>query len=155
MPPSARLVALVIAGALCGMARAERSRALVVVVAKASKVKSLSKAELRRCFSGDAVVVNDVRLIPFNFAPGLPERLAFDRGVLGLSPEEVGRYWVDRKIRGERQAPRALPGAPTILRIVVHFPGAIGYVPADQVTDDVAVVQIEGLALTAVDAPLR
>lgn len=134
-------------GSVARVAHADRvPRALVVVVAKGSTVSRMSHAELKRCFSGDPVVIDGERLVPFNLPPGSAERLTFDRLVLGMSAERVGRFWVDRKIRGESQAPRALPSALYVMKIVAKFPGAIGYVAADQVTADVRVVSIDGTA---------
>lgn len=130
------------------------SQAVVVVVAKGSKIKSLTRGELRRCFSGDALVVNDNRLIPFNSPPGSVERIAFDRFVLGMSPDQAGRFWVDRKIRGQSPAPRALPSALHVTKIVAKFPSAISYVRADHLTDDVQVVAIDGVLPTAAGYPI-
>jgi hypothetical protein len=130
-------------------------RPIVVVVAKSSKITGLSMAELRRCFSGDPVVVADQRLMPFNYPPGSAERIAFDRAVLEMSPEEVGRFWVDRKIRGQGLAPRALPSATYVMKIVAKFPGAIGYLPADQLTADVQAISIEGASPGSPDYPIK
>jgi hypothetical protein len=149
------LLALIATAVLCASSSAigDKPRTLVVIVAKGSKVTGLSRAELRRAFSGDAVVVSGDRLVPFNFSPGSPERIAFDRSILGLSPEDVGRFWVDRKIRGESQPPRALANASLVVRIVARFPGAIGYVPTDQVTDDVVAVAVDGVPPSSPDYP--
>jgi hypothetical protein len=149
---------LVIVVASVGISRSAISdtppRALVVIVAKGSKIKSLTRAELRRCFSGDTLVVDDQRLIPFNFPTGSIERTTFDRYVLGLSPEQVGRLWVDRKIRGQSQAPRSLPSALHVVKIVAKFPSAISYIPIDQVTGDVAIVAIDGVLPSAAGYPI-
>lgn len=125
------------------------TRALAVIVAKGSKITALSSAELKRAFSGDAVVVDDQRLIPFNYPPGSTERVGFDRAVLDMSEAEVGRFWVDRKIRGEGEPPRALPTALHVHKIVARFPGAIGYLPLDQLTPDVVAIKIDGLLPSA------
>jgi hypothetical protein len=149
------LVLLLIVLGLDHRAIAEKPpRALVVVVAKGSKIKSLTRAELRRCFSGDSLVVDDERLVPFNYAPGTPERLAFDEVVLGMSGEQVGRFWVDRKIRGDSPAPRALPSVVYVTKLVARFPNAISYVPADQLTPDLAVVAIDGVLPTSSQYPI-
>ena len=132
-----------------------RPRSLVVVVAKGSKVTNLSRADLKRAFSGDTIVVNGERLVPFNYPAGTPERIAFDRVILGMSAEQVGRFWVDRKIRGESQAPRSLPSALHVTKIVAKFPSAISYVPADQVTADVVAVAIDGVLPTAAGYPIK
>ncbi|MBA3452233.1 MAG: hypothetical protein H0T42_03935 [Deltaproteobacteria bacterium] len=129
-------------------------RAVVVVVAKGSKIKSLTRAELRRCFSGDALVVHHARMIPFNSPPGSAERIAFDRFVLGMSPDQVGRLWVDRKIRGQSPAPRSLPSALHTTKIVAKFPSAISYVRVDHITADVDVVAIDGVLPTSSGYPI-
>ena len=120
-------------------------RTLVVVVAKTSKVTSLSRTELRRCFTGESVEVGDQRLAPFNYSPGMAERVAFDRAILDMSSDEVGRFWVDRKIRGQSQPPRAVGSAMYIQKLVARFPGAIGYLPSDQITPDLKVIPIDGV----------
>ncbi|MDQ3337335.1 MAG: hypothetical protein M4D80_19410 [Myxococcota bacterium] len=127
---------------------------LVVVVAKGSKIVNLTKADLRRCFSGESVEAGGQRLVPFNTTPSSVERVAFDRAILAMSPEQVGRYWVDRKIRGQGQPPRALPSAQYVAKIVAKFRGAIGYIPRSQLTSDVQVVTIDGVAPGAAGYPL-
>jgi len=117
---------------------------LVVVVAKDAKVTSLSRADLKRAFSGEATTAGGVRLVPFNLPPSSDERARFDRIILGMAPSAVGRYWVDRKIRGGSGAPRALPSATYVVKVVAKFPGAIGYLPASQVTSGVKVIAIDG-----------
>ena len=122
---------------------------LVVVVAKTSKITSLSKAELKRAFSGEPVTAGGARLVPFNLGPAAPERVHFDRAILGMSASAVGRYWVDRRIRGGSGAPRALPSGAYVVKVVAKFPGAIGYLPANQVTSAVKVIAIDGVSPTA------
>jgi hypothetical protein len=60
--------------------------------------------------------------------------------LLGMSPDEVGRYWIDRKVRGQSAAPRSLPSAAHVAKVAAKFPGAIGYLPADQLTSDIQAV---------------
>ncbi|TMQ06844.1 MAG: hypothetical protein E6J90_45095 [Deltaproteobacteria bacterium] len=121
---------------------------LVVVVGKGAGVTNLSRADLRRCFTGESVSAGGRTLIPFNASPSSPDRIGFDRAVLGMSPDEVGRYWVDRKIRGQSGAPRSLPSPAHIAKVAAKFPGAIGYLPADQLTADVQAVSVDGIAYT-------
>jgi hypothetical protein len=131
------LLLLTIVSIAARVARADTPlRSLVVVVAKGSKVTNLSRADLKRAFDGDGLVVNGDRLVPFNYPAGTPERIAFDRVILQMSPDEVGRYWVDRKI-------------------VAKFPSAISYVPADQMTSEVVAVSIDGVLPTAAGYPIK
>src|SRR5512141_2103674 len=113
---------LVLCALLAYAARASAEpKKLVVVVAKGSSLTSISKSDLKHCFMGDAISSGDKTLIPFNSEPRTAERAAFDRGVLGMSPDEVGRYWVDRKVRGQSGAPRSLPSLMHVQKVVAKF----------------------------------
>lgn len=127
---------------------------LVVVVAKGSSLTNLSRADLKRCFTGEPVSVDGKPLVPFNASPNTPERTAFDRAVLDMSPDEVGRYWIDRKVRGQSAAPRSLPSPAHIAKVAAKFPGAVGYLPADQMTSDIQPVSIDGVAYTDARYPI-
>jgi hypothetical protein len=133
--------------ALGGSAFADGKK-LVVVVAKGSSVTNISRSDLKRCFLGEPVSAGDKNLVPFNAAVGTPERSGFDKAVLGMTPDEVGRFWVDRKVRGQSAAPRSLPSPAHIAKVAAKFPSAIGYLPADQLTSDIQAVSIDGVAYT-------
>jgi hypothetical protein len=121
---------------------------LVVVVAKGSAVTNLSRSDLKRCFTSEPVSAGGETLIPFNAAPTTPDRAGFDQAVLGMTPEEVGRFWIDRKIRGQSGAPRSLPSAAHVAKVAAKFPHAIGYLPEDQLTSDIQAVTVDGVAYT-------
>lgn len=121
---------------------------LVVVVAKGSPLTNISRGDLKRCFLGESVSADGKPLVPFNAANNAPERVGFDRAVLGMSPDEVGRFWVDRKVRGQSGAPRALPSAAHMAKVAAKFPGAIGYLTEDQLTPDIQAVQVDGVPHT-------
>ena len=133
--------------AFAGTAYAERKK-LVVVVAKGSSITSISKSDLKHCFMGDSTSADGKTLVPFNAEPKTAERAGFDRGVLGMSPDEVGRYWVDRKVRGQSGAPRSLPSLMHVQKVVAKFPNAISYLPADQLTADVQPIKLDDIAYT-------
>lgn len=136
---------------LTGAALADRRVALVVVVAKESKVDSISLRQLRRIYNGD----NPSRAHrPFNCPARSQVRVAFDKKVLGLSPSAIGRYWIDRKIRGERGAPRSLQSSLQVAKIVARFPGAIGYMRADTMPSWVKPLKVAGKSYTDENYPL-
>jgi ABC-type phosphate transport system substrate-binding protein len=120
--------------ALCGSAIIGEARAagpLVVIVHGSVTQGSFSQGELsaifttrRRNYDGGQ------RVIPLNLPPGDEGRVTFDEKVLGMSPDEIARYWIDRKVRGGNAPPRHVPSAALIARLVEKLPGAIGYVPA-------------------------
>jgi hypothetical protein len=139
------MVALGIAAAT---AHAERKK-LVVVVAKGSSVTNISKIDLKRCFLGDPIAAGGKTLVPFNAEARTLERAGFDEAVLGMSPDETGRFWVDRKVRGQSGAPRSLPSMLYVIKVVAKFPAAISYVPVDQLTPDLQPVSIDGVVYTS------
>jgi len=138
----------VLAFTLTSHAAVADPKKLVVVVVKGSSLTNISKSDLKHCFMGESVSAGGKTLVPFNTEAKSPERSGFDRGVLGMSPDEVGRFWVDRKVRGQSAAPRSLPSIAHVVKVVAKFPGAIGYVPVDQVTTELQVVRLDGVAYT-------
>lgn len=141
-------------GLLTQAVHAGTSARLVVIVAKGSAIKNLSKSELKRTFLSDNVVIEGKKLVPFNFGLGTPERDGFDQSVLGMSGEVVHRFWVDRKIRGQSEAPRSLPSAAVVLKVITKFPGAIAYIPEQELTADVQPVNIDGVGYKQAAYPI-
>jgi hypothetical protein len=135
-----------------GLTRSTPARAanagLVLVVAKSSAVSNVTKAELNRLFSGDPIKLEGEAVVPFALAPSLAERRAFDRVVLGMGPDEVNKYWIDRRIRGQGNPPKSAPSPEVMAKVVASFPGAIGYLPAASLTPALKAVAIDGKAYT-------
>ncbi len=77
---------------------------------------------------------------PVNLPKRSDLREEFDESGLGLSPDEVDRYWIDQKIRDGKSPPRPLPSEGAVLRFVQSNKGAIGYVSADVAEGSVRVV---------------
>ena len=128
-------------------ARAQAARPLLVIVAQATGLTDISAALLRRAFEGyPAEYQPGKRLLPLNHPISSPERQRFDRAVLGLTPDEVGRFWVDQRIRSAGQPPRTLPSPELAVRVVLSFAGAITYTTADMVKPGLNVLKIDGQA---------
>jgi hypothetical protein len=126
-------------------ARADANPGLLVVVGNATGITDISLAMLRRAFQGEPALTPDgKRLVPLNHSVGSPERTLFDRNVLGLEPDEVGRFWINRRIRDEGLPPRTLPSPDLGVRVVASYPGAITYVNAKLVTAGVRVLRVDG-----------
>jgi ABC-type phosphate transport system substrate-binding protein len=132
------VVAAVVAGA---PASAQAPPSLAVIVHPGTPVKSLSGAELAAIFSGGIKYwKNGVSITIFNAPANTPPRTTFDSVVLNMTAEQVSRYWLDRRIRGEGTPPRQVPSPELAARLVAALPGAIGYVPEDKVGPNVKVV---------------
>jgi hypothetical protein len=121
---------------------------LVLVVAKDSPIGNVTRAELNRMFSGDALKIDGQPVVPFALAPTRPERRAFDQLVLGMSPDEANKYWIDRRIRGQGNPPKSAPSPEVLARVVASFPAAIGYLPAGALTAGLRAVAIDGKSYT-------
>jgi hypothetical protein len=128
---------------------------LTVVVAKNSKLRTLSLSDLRQLFTSQSVTGPDGRkLVPLNHPPLTRDRAGFDRVVLKMSPEQVGRFWIDQRIRGRRGPPRSVGNVTLLQRVVARLPGAIAYVRPAHVIDQVKTIRIEGKAHDEAGYPL-
>ena len=88
-------------------------------------------------------------------ATATDEREQFDRVVLGKSPDEMARYWIDRRIRGQSGAPKAVEPVDVYERVIAKLDGAIGYVHVNDIRGDVKVLRIDGKAPTDRGYPIR
>jgi hypothetical protein len=114
---------------------------IAVIVNKANSVTTLSHSDLRPIFQTTKTSWPDGQsIMAFTLPPEDPTRKGFDAAVLGLDPDRVARYWVDRKIRGGNAAPKSIGGSGTMLKIVGAKAEAIGFVLAKDVTGNVKVV---------------
>jgi len=145
------VTAIVSVGPVRSPAAVAAGGGLILVVGKDSPIGNVSRAELGRMFSGDAIRIDGQPVVPFAMAPNRPERHAFDQVVLGMSPDEVNKYWIDRRIRGQGNPPKSAPSPEVMVRVVASFPAAIGYVPAGALTAALKPVEIDGKPYTSRD----
>jgi len=104
---------------------------LLVIVHPKSPVDRVSSYEIEALFTRARTRWSDGSTVyPFSFPAGSPARETFDRVVLRLSPDQVGRFWVDRRIRGLGMPPKQVPSPTLMAQIVSNLPGAIGYLPS-------------------------
>lgn len=114
---------------------------LAVVVNAKNPIRTLGNDELEAMFK--ALRRNwpgGQRIQPFNLPPRHPLRIAFDRAALHMEADEVARYWIDQRVRGGQQPPTQVPDSKLMLRVVSSLSGAVGYVPANEVSGGVKVV---------------
>lgn len=114
---------------------------LAVIVNAKNPIKSLAKDELEAIFK--ALRRNwpgGQRIQPFNLPARHALRLAFDRSALQMEGDAVARYWIDQRVRGGQQPPTQVPDSKLMLRVVSSLSGAVGYVPASEVSGGVKIV---------------
>lgn len=126
---AAALFALV-STAVPGSAPAQSDEAIAIIVRTSSTIRAIGLAELRAVYGSGATAIQGVQIVPINLAREDPTRQRFDRAVLNLEPSDVGRYWVDSRIRSGLREPRIVPNVVTVVRVVATLPNGIGYVPA-------------------------
>lgn len=125
-------------------ARADGNTRLQLITAKNNAIRDLDLGDLRAAYRGKKVTVAGLKLVPFNHPPGAPDRIAFDRIVLGMTPEEVGRYWIDQRIRGGDAPPRTIDSVSLLVRVIGALPGALAYVREGFTSPELKVVSLEG-----------
>jgi hypothetical protein len=127
---------------------------LVLVMSKELQVRDISFGLARRAFLGDPTELGGRRIVPFNYPVGDPLRQAFDKLLLGMGPDEMGRYWVDRRIRGQGMPPKTAPSRDLMRAIVGRVPGVLGYLTADFLDGSVQPLSIDGKRHTDAGYPL-
>lgn len=131
--------------------------ALAVVVNRANAVDGLSLRELRRIFMLETQSWPNGRKITVVLREkGQPERAEAIRMICGISETEYDRHVLFQTFRGlVGWGPRSILSANAMLRFIFNAPGAIGYVPSDQVDTSVKVLPIDGLLPGDPKYPLR
>jgi ABC-type phosphate transport system substrate-binding protein len=126
---------------VAGGALAQQQVGIAVVAHPAVPLHRMGAAELAAVFTGGMKNWKDGSTIRiFNAPSGSPLRTEFDGVVLNMTPEQVSRFWIDKRIRGEGTPPRQVPSPDLVYRLVTNFPGSIGYVPEDKVATGVRVL---------------
>lgn len=157
--PLVALVAALVVGLLAVAPRpvnAGSDVSLAIIVSPNSKVTNISLADLRRVFQSERLTDPDGnRLIALNHPPKTVDRVGFDQVVLGMDADAVGRFWIDRKIRGSSGPPRTVESLATLRRVVQKLPGAIGYLRPGQLSNEVRAIRVDGKLPEDGGYPLR
>lgn len=129
------IIGLLLTAAVVTPARALPSLDLAVIVNPQTRESHMSAVEMEAMFTRTQTRWSDgTPIVPINAPPGTESRIVFDHAVLRLNPDDVGRFWIDRRIRGLGLPPRHLGEPGSVLRVVEKLPGAIAYVPENLVS---------------------
>jgi hypothetical protein len=127
---------------------------IAVVMGSGSRQRGISSDKLRRIFLAQPTDGDDGRrFVPINLSQSSLARTRFDRAVLEMSPEEVARYWIDQRLRGNKP-PRSAATVDICRGALQELPGAISYLPLSQV-GSLRVLSIDGRAPGDAGYPLR
>ena len=115
--------------ALVLTAEAAAADELAVIVNVANTTPSLDAKTVKAHFLKTVPAwSNGDRVRAVDQADASPKRAAFLGKVLGMSPTELERYWLERQYASADTPPAKAPDDATVIRIVKTFKGAIGFV---------------------------
>jgi hypothetical protein len=126
-------------------ARADKER-FVIIAHPGVPVQRVEVDALRDLFLRRVRTLDGAPAVPINLPPHSEWRRRFEAAVLRMEPAQVGRYWVDFRIRGHGTPPRTVPTPEIMVRVVSALRGAVGYAPASVVEgSQVKRLQVLGL----------
>jgi hypothetical protein len=115
---------------------------MAVVVSLSSDVQDITLAELTDLYLGGTSDLggHTVRLTEFS-----PKRYQFYTVALGRLPAQIDRNWIGREFRGDGGSPpKGFVDVGELLKSIAADPGAIGFVPFNEVDESVRVLSVEG-----------
>ena len=119
---------------------------LVLVANKSVSAGNLSKQDVRRIYLGEMQSwKNGSKLIAINLPANNALRQSFQKAVLGMTVEELQKFWSDEQIKGNIVRPPVNQSSTRAVKLFVSkIPGAVGYIPANEVDDTVKVLTVDG-----------
>lgn len=130
---------------------------LAIVVHKDTQVEDLSLADLRSIFLADQQFWPDrTRIILLVRAPQSDERDFVLNRIYQMSEAQFRQYWIAKMFRAEiPRGPKIVFSTDMTLDLVVAIPGSISFMRADEVSDEVKVIRIDGALPSDPNYPLQ
>jgi ABC-type phosphate transport system substrate-binding protein len=130
---------------------------LAIVVHKDAPVVNLTMNELRSIFLADQQFWEDrTRIILLVRAPQSDERDFVLNRIYQMSEAQFRQYWIAKMFRAEvPRGPKIVFSTDMTLDLVIAIPGSISFIRADEVSDDVKVVRVDGALPTDAGYPLK
>lgn len=143
------VAALVVAGLGLGSAdaRAQNGGAAIAIVTNPrTSTSDLSFLELRKIFLGEKQFWDDnSRIVLLVRAPVARERDVVLTKIYRMGEAEFQQYWIAKVFRAEVSSkPKIVYSGDMTRELVTALPGAIGFLPADDVGDGMKVLRING-----------
>jgi ABC-type phosphate transport system substrate-binding protein len=131
--------------------------AIAIVVHKETRVDNLSLDDLRSIFLADQQFWSDrTRIILLVRAPESDERDFVLNRIYQMSEAQFRQYWIAKMFRAEvPRGPKIVFSTDMALDLVVAIPGSISFMRADEVTDDVKTIRIDGMLPSDAGYPLK
>ena len=122
------------------------SSSIAIVVHKDTEVDNLSLDALRSIFLADQQFWNNrKRIILLVRAPKSDERDFVLNRIYQMSEAQFRQYWIGKMFRAEvPRGPKIVFSTDMTLELVIAIPGSISFMRADDVSDDVKLVRVDG-----------
>jgi len=120
--------------------------AIAIVVHEDTQVENLSLEELRSIFLADQQFWPDrTRIILLVRAPQSDERTFVLNSIYQMDESQFRQYWIAKMFRAEvPRGPKIVFSTDMTLELVLAIPGSISFMRANEVTDQVRVVRVDG-----------
>ena len=130
---------------------------LAIVVHKDTDVDDLSMRELRNIFLANQLFwANRTRITLLVRAPQSDERDFVLNTIYQMDEAQFRQYWIAKMFRAEvPRGPKIVFSTGMALDLVVAIPGSISFMRADEVTDDVKVLRVDGKLPSDESYPLQ
>lgn len=131
--------------------------AVAIVVHPETQVENLTFQELKAIFRGERQFWDDGRRVTLLMrAPVAAERrLVLDK-IYGMDEAGFREYWIGKMFRAEVAAgPKLVYSSDMARDLVTVIPGAITFVPVNEVSSETKVVRIDGKLPSEEGYPLR
>lgn len=131
---------------------AQAAGPIAVVVNSKAKIDDISTSDLRRIFLGEKTQWDGgSKIFAINFPADNELRQKFQSAVIGMSSDEIQKFWMDQKIKGKSmKQPNVQKTEAAAQAFVKKLPTAIAYVSLDkaQGTDGLKILKIDGKSPT-------
>ena len=110
-----------------------------IVVNHNSTLSELTPKQIKDLFLMKRHFVKRLKLIPVNATSSLTLRKAFDTKILNMHGERLNEYWIKKHFQGITP-PTTQSSERSIKLFVKNVEGAIGYLPLNQIDNDLKVL---------------
>ena len=134
-----------------------RSSPIAIVVHKDTDVENLSLVELRNIFlANQQFWSNRKRIVLLVRAPKSEERDFVLNTIYQMDEAQFRQYRIAKMFRAEvPRGPKIVFSTDMMLELVIAIPGSISFVSADEVTEDVRVIRVDGKLPSDPGYPLK
>ncbi len=109
------------------------------IVVTHSKIKNLTKNQLKALYLKKLSFIDNIKIIPLNLEANNKIRKSFNKHILQMTPSHLKRYWMTQHYLGHRP-PHSMTSQESIKLFVKKVDGAIGYINAVNLDDTIHVI---------------